>query len=114
MIAPLLGQRQVDAPLPREHQVDAPFCASTRWTRSSCGERQVDTLYACGPNGMLAALEQLALQAGVPAQLSWEAHMRCGIGVCGSCEHGDGLLVCRDGPVLPAGARGCRHREEAA
>jgi dihydroorotate dehydrogenase electron transfer subunit len=67
-----------------------------------CGE--VDTLYACGPNGMLETLEQLSLEIGIPAQLGWEAHMRCGIGICGSCQHG-GLLVCRDGPVLPAGAR---------
>ncbi len=64
----------------------------------------IDTLYACGPNGMLEALEQLSLTSGIPAQLGWEAHMRCGIGICGSCQHG-GLLVCRDGPVLPAGAR---------
>ena len=65
---------------------------------------EVDTLYACGPNGMLEALEQMSLKMGVPAQLGWEAHMRCGMGICGSCQHG-GLLVCRDGPVLPAGAR---------
>jgi dihydroorotate dehydrogenase electron transfer subunit len=65
---------------------------------------EVDTLYACGPNGMLEALEQMSLRMGVPAQLGWEAHMRCGMGICGSCQHG-GLLVCRDGPVLPAGAR---------
>ena len=25
--------------------------------------------------------------------------MRCGIGLCGSCEHG-GRLVCMDGPVF--------------
>lgn len=55
-------------------------------------------LFACGPHGMLAALAELAAAAGVPAQLSWEAYMRCGIGICGSCEHG-GRLVCADGPV---------------
>ena len=58
-----------------------------------------DTLYACGPHGMLAALENVAAECGVPAQLSWEAFMRCGIGICGSCEH-RGLLLCTDGPVL--------------
>jgi dihydroorotate dehydrogenase electron transfer subunit len=70
-----------------------------------CGE--VDALYACGPNGMLEALERLSLETGIPGQLGWEAHMRCGVGVCGSCQH-DGLLVCRDGPVLRAGARAGR------
>jgi dihydroorotate dehydrogenase electron transfer subunit len=56
-------------------------------------------VYACGPHGMLAAVEALATEAGVAAQLSWEAYMRCGIGVCGSCEH-RGLLLCVDGPVI--------------
>jgi dihydroorotate dehydrogenase electron transfer subunit len=58
-----------------------------------------DMLYACGPHGMLDALAALAEPAGLPAQLSWEAYMRCGIGICGSCEH-EGLLLCADGPVL--------------
>lgn len=58
-----------------------------------------DGLYACGPHGMLAALQQVAQRAGVPAQLSWEAYMRCGLGLCGSCEH-EGRLLCLDGPVL--------------
>jgi len=62
-----------------------------------------DTLYACGPHGMLRALEALALAAGLPAQLSWEAYMRCGMGLCGSCEH-EGMLLCADGPVLLSGA----------
>ena len=60
---------------------------------------QYDGLYACGPHGMLTALEDLARRYAIPAQLSWEAYMRCGLGLCGSCEH-DGRLLCRDGPVL--------------
>lgn len=59
-------------------------------------------LYACGPHAMLAALDAQAARAGVPAQLSWEAYMRCGIGICGSCEH-EGMLLCADGPVLCQG-----------
>lgn len=58
-----------------------------------------DALYACGPAGMLDALEALARKYHLPAQLSREAYMRCGIGVCGSCTCGD-QLVCRDGPVF--------------
>lgn len=57
---------------------------------------------ACGPEGMLESLAALCARAGVPAELSYEAYMRCGIGLCGSCEHG-GRLVCMDGPVLRAG-----------
>ncbi len=64
-----------------------------------------DALYACGPVRMLEALEKQARQAGVDCQLSWEAHMRCGMGLCGSCEMPvsegrlPGWLACLDGPV---------------
>ena len=60
----------------------------------------VDAFYACGPEGMLSALEALCRRTGVRAELSREAYMRCGVGLCGSCEHAGGLLVCRDGPVF--------------
>jgi dihydroorotate dehydrogenase electron transfer subunit len=55
-------------------------------------------LYACGPESMLEAVISLALSRGIPAQLSYERYMRCGLGVCGSCSR-QGWLVCRDGPV---------------
>jgi dihydroorotate dehydrogenase electron transfer subunit len=61
--------------------------------------RAVDTLYGCGPEGMLTALQQLGRHYDVPTQLSWEAYMRCGMGLCGSCER-EGRLVCWDGPVF--------------
>jgi dihydroorotate dehydrogenase electron transfer subunit len=60
---------------------------------------EVDGIYACGPHGMLAALAELASVHSVPHQLSWEAYMRCGIGICGACEH-DGKVLCMEGPVL--------------
>lgn len=60
---------------------------------------QIDAIFACGPHGMLAALEALGQRHNVPCQLSWEAYMRCGIGICGACEH-DGKILCLDGPVL--------------
>lgn len=64
-------------------------------------QHQVDGVFACGPHGMLDALELLGGRFGVPCQLSWEAYMRCGIGICGSCDH-HGKLLCLDGPVLPS------------
>ncbi|MCE7979568.1 MAG: dihydroorotate dehydrogenase electron transfer subunit [Caldilinea sp. CFX5] len=64
---------------------------------------KLDGIYACGPHGMLTALERLGQQYKVPGQLSWEAYMRCGIGICGSCEH-EGRVLCLDGPVLPTAA----------
>ncbi len=60
---------------------------------------EIDGIYACGPHGMLTALDTLGERYGVPRQLSWEDYMRCGIGVCGACEH-EGKLLCMDGPVL--------------
>ena len=65
----------------------------------------IDCVYACGPNAMLDAVASLCRQRGTAAQLCFESYMRCGVGVCGSCER-EGLLVCRDGPVFdlePAG-----------
>lgn len=68
----------------------------------------LDTLYACGPVGMLSALATLCKSNRVNYQLSWEAHMRCGMGLCGSCEVSPsydsslpvGWLACFDGPVF--------------
>ena len=66
-------------------------------------------VYACGPVKMLEAIDALCARLGVPRQLSWEAHMRCGVGLCGSCEialpvsQNDpdraAWLVCLEGPV---------------
>lgn len=62
----------------------------------------LDGIYACGPHRMLSALESLGQQHGIPCQLSWESYMRCGIGICGACEH-EGKVLCLDGPVLATG-----------
>jgi dihydroorotate dehydrogenase electron transfer subunit len=72
------------------------------------GQGAADILYACGPVGMLEALERVCLGHAIPHQLSWEARMRCGMGLCGTCEvHGrsDGWLACHDGPVANSEAR---------
>ncbi len=61
-----------------------------------------DALYGCGPEGMLEGLRALAATFGIPAQLSYEAYMRCGIGLCGSCER-EGVVLCLEGPVLRFG-----------
>lgn len=66
-------------------------------------EGEHDRVYACGPVSMLERVTELCHAFGLPGELSWEAYMRCGIGVCGSCDRGDGLLVCRDGPVFHVG-----------
>jgi dihydroorotate dehydrogenase electron transfer subunit len=61
-------------------------------------EASYQVVYACGPEAMLEAVEKLARNRNLPAQLSYERYMRCAFGVCGSCGR-LGWLVCRDGPV---------------
>jgi dihydroorotate dehydrogenase electron transfer subunit len=78
--------------------------AGTRGTALDLAEQVLaegayDTVYACGPEAMLAAVHLFSTQHRLPCQLSYEAYMRCGIGVCGSCAR-EGCLICRDGPVL--------------
>jgi len=58
-----------------------------------------DTLYACGPEKMVAGLFQIAKRNGIAMQASLERIMKCGIGICDSCAL-DGKHVCRDGPVF--------------
>ncbi|MDD2927486.1 MAG: dihydroorotate dehydrogenase electron transfer subunit [Candidatus Omnitrophica bacterium] len=62
-------------------------------------------IYACGPKPMLRAVADIANVCGIPAQLSLEEHMSCGIGACLGCvvRTKDGLKrVCKEGPVFLA------------
>jgi dihydroorotate dehydrogenase electron transfer subunit len=67
-------------------------------------------LYACGPEGLLAACARLAARFGRPCQVSVERVMGCGMGGCYSCvvpmRGDDGrfhhVRSCLAGPVLPA------------
>jgi dihydroorotate dehydrogenase electron transfer subunit len=66
-------------------------------------------LYACGPEGMLAATARTAMKYGRPCQVSVERTMGCGLGGCYSCvvpmRGDDGAFhhvrSCIAGPVLP-------------
>ncbi len=64
-------------------------------------------IYACGPEGMLKAVDRLALERTIPGQLSLEAPMPCGIGICLGCilplTAGGYTRVCREGPVYNVG-----------
>ncbi len=66
------------------------------------GSLQYTYVYACGPEGMLKAIDE-RVSCGV--QYSFEARMGCGFGACMgcSCETKDGMKrVCREGPVFRA------------
>ena len=62
------------------------------------------TVYACGPEPMLAAVAKLS--RGRPCQVSLEARMGCGIGVCRGCAvplaRGGYAEICVEGPVREA------------
>jgi len=62
-------------------------------------------IYACGPKPMLKEVSLLARQYRIPAQISLEAHMACGIGACLGCavRTKEGYKrVCKEGPVFSA------------
>lgn len=59
-----------------------------------------DQVYGCGPEPMLAALlERAGRRLAGRLQLSVERYMKCGVGLCGSCDLA-GRRVCVEGPVL--------------
>jgi len=67
-------------------------------------------LFACGPTPMLKAIGRLAEEFNVPAELSMDEHMCCGVGVCLTCvipvKTADGWeyqRTCTEGPVFDAG-----------
>lgn len=65
-------------------------------------------LYACGPDGMLRAVGERAMNYGIKGWLSLDKHMVCGVGACLACvqkiQAPDGTTslkrVCVDGPVF--------------
>ncbi len=66
--------------------------------------RRYRRVLACGPTPMLAALTEVARERGVPAEVSLEEPMACGIGVCLGCvvelEDGHYVSACKEGPVF--------------
>lgn len=60
-------------------------------------------VYTCGPTPMMKAVARWAREHGIPAQVSLENHMACGIGVCLCCVEPTvkgHKTVCNDGPVF--------------
>ncbi len=72
-------------------------------------------IYSCGPIPMMKAVDEVAVRHGCEHQVSLEAPMACGIGVCLSCvvpvAVGDGWRyqrICREGPVFETDQLGWR------
>ncbi len=73
---------------------------------------KADIVYACGPMPMLRAVKQYAQQENIPAYISLEERMACGVGACLGCvcktkephhhTHVRNARICTDGPVFEA------------
>lgn len=71
-----------------------------------------DVICACGPLPMLRGVKALAGELGIPAYLSLEERMACGVGACLGCvvkttrkdahSHVFNARVCTEGPVFAA------------
>ncbi len=81
---------------------------------NAVGKEQLsaDVIFACGPMPMLRAIKQYAAEQGIPAYISLEEHMACGVGACLGCvvktknvdhhSHVHNARICTDGPVFEA------------
>lgn len=81
--------------------VTAPLLAELR--RGVAGRK----IFSCGPTPMLRAVGKMAEEFQVPAELSLDEHMCCGVGVCLACvvpvKAGEGWEYkrsCTEGPVF--------------
>ncbi|MBE5867352.1 MAG: dihydroorotate dehydrogenase electron transfer subunit [Lachnospiraceae bacterium] len=73
---------------------------------------EAEVIFACGPMPMLRAIKQYAEEKGIPAYISLEEHMACGVGACLGCvvktkevdhhSHVHNARICTDGPVFEA------------
>lgn len=71
-----------------------------------------DMIFACGPMPMLRAIKGFAMEHEIPAYISLEEHMACGVGACLGCvvktkeidhhSHVHNARICTDGPVFEA------------
>jgi dihydroorotate dehydrogenase electron transfer subunit len=84
--------------------VTQPLLATLRTPHSALRNFK---LFACGPTPMLTAVAKIAEEFNVPAEVSADEHMCCGVGVCLTCvipvKVGDGWeyqRTCTEGPVF--------------
>jgi dihydroorotate dehydrogenase electron transfer subunit len=94
----------VDGSLGEASFVTAPL---EKHLQRGSGARTI--IYACGPDPMLHRVAQIAERFGAPSQLSLEAPMGCGYGVCVGCavavrdDCPEGFVykkACVDGPIF--------------
>lgn len=73
-------------------------------------DRSGAVLYVCGPHPMMKRVKGIAEELHLPAYLSMEEIMGCGVGICIGCpipgytQSGEDAqyLCCKDGPIFPS------------
>ena len=73
--------------------------------KNIAASNKVGVLYVCGPTPMMKIASEIAAEKEIPAQVSMEQRMGCGIGACVTCTcsvGGSNVRVCKDGPVFLA------------
>lgn len=78
------------------------------WLQEQADARNIE-LFVCGPNPMLRAMGDRAIQNSFTAWLSLDQNMACGVGACLTCvikrKTDDGwewARCCKDGPIFEA------------
>lgn len=61
-------------------------------------KNKFDQILTCGPELMMKSLYEN--RKNISFQASMERYMKCGFGLCGQCSVGEGLRVCKEGPVF--------------
>ncbi|OYT28712.1 dihydroorotate dehydrogenase electron transfer subunit [Thermoplasmatales archaeon ex4572_165] len=73
---------------------------TSKLTEKIIKEKQIDTIYTCGPELMMKSIFEICIKNNISLQASLERYMKCAVGICGQCCIGEGLRVCIEGPIF--------------
>jgi len=71
---------------------------ATGLAKELINKEKFDSVITCGPEIMMKNLYDMCKK--ISFQASLERYMKCGIGLCGQCCIGEGLRVCKEGPIF--------------
>jgi len=104
---PLLAELRRRRPVLRSRTAEGGGNEAQIKLRTPNSQLRTSKLFACGPTGMLRAVGKVAEEFNVPAELSMDERMCCGVGVCLTCvipvKTGAGWeyqRTCTEGPVF--------------
>ncbi len=70
---------------------------TTNFINKCIKKEKFSSIITCGPEKMM---KKIIDKYEIPIQASLERYMKCGFGICGKCTIGEGLRVCKEGPVF--------------